>query len=79
MLNYLALPVLWGVGLLLSSVIFDGLSGKDGYSLVFSWWLTAYFAKMININWFQLLTQFALVALILLAIFNMGGVWIYIS
>lgn len=72
MLNYIAIPILWGAGLLSSSIIFDGLSGKNGYSLIFSWWLTAYFTKMISMNWGQLLLQLALIALILLVSFSIG-------
>ena len=72
MLSYVAIPILWGVGFLSSSVIFDGLSGKIGYSLVFSWWLTAYFARMLNLTWSQLLLQLALIAFMLLVTFSVG-------
>jgi hypothetical protein len=72
MLSYIATPILWVLGLLLSSTLFDGLSGEVGYSLVFSWWLTAYFTRMLHISWRQLLIQLALIALTLLAIFSTG-------
>lgn len=60
------------LGLLLSSVVFDGMSCEVGYSLVFSWWLTAYFTRMLRISWRQLLIQLALIAITLLGIFIAG-------
>jgi hypothetical protein len=72
MLNYISIPILWGFGILSSSFMFDGLSGKIGYCLIFSWWLTAYFSKMTNLKWSHLLIQLALIALILLGTFSIG-------
>jgi hypothetical protein len=60
------------LGLLLSSALFYCLSGAIGYSLVFSWWLTAYFTRMMHISWGQLLIQLVLIVLMLLGIFSMG-------
>lgn len=72
MLSYIATPILWVLGLLISSIIFDGLSGEIGYGSVFSWWLTAYFTRMMHLSWGQLLIQLVLIVLILLGIFSMG-------
>ncbi len=73
MLNHLAMPALWGLGLLISEVLFDGLSCKDGYTLIFSWWLTAYFIRWFEIGGLQLIAQFGFAVLILSGIFGVGA------
>jgi hypothetical protein len=63
---------LWVTANIIAFPLFTGLSASSGYAAVFSWWFVAYFTRDLSVDWFGILSLYAVVFLILVLIKALG-------